>query len=250
MKLLNVSEKGLEKPKVFQKKHIIAGILLMVLLVGCQQQEGNTINVEGNAEITVEPDQAEVWAGISIVKDTAEEAQTEANKVINAIIDGLRYKGISEDDIETERLNLYEEREWSRDEGSKLVGWRASQTVKVKTTDMDKVGIIVDIVVKNGANQINNINFGLSEELEQQYKKQALAEATKNAKSKAETIAESLDVKLGKIKSVSESSFQYRPYIYTMEAKAAGAPAVEEATVVMPKDVTVTARISLIYNIG
>jgi len=76
----------------------------------------------------------------------------------------------------------------------------------------------------------------------------ALADATKNAKSKAETIAESLGVKLGKIKSVSEASFQYRPYVYAMEAKAAGAPQVEEA-VVMPKDVSVTARISLVYNI-
>lgn len=232
-------------------KHILATILLMVLLplVGCQPQEGNTINVEGNSELTVEPDEAEVWAGISIVKDTAEEAQTEANKVINAIIDGLRYKGFTEDDIETERLSLYEERTWTKDEGSKVIGWRASQTLKVKTTDLTKVGTIVDVAVNNGANQINNINFGLSEEKEQEYKKKALTEATKNAKSKAETIAESLNVKLGKIKSVSEASFQYRPYVYAME-KAVGAPAVEEAAVVMPKDVTVTARISLVYNIG
>jgi uncharacterized protein YggE len=232
-------------------KYILTGMLvLLIALAGCQQTEGNTINVEGSSEITVEPDEAEVWAGISIVKDSAEEAQTEANKVINAIIDGLRYKGIKEEDIETERLNLYEEREWTRDEGSKVVGWRASQTLKVKTTDMDKVGTIVDVAVTNGANQINNINFGLSEEKEQEYKKEALAEATRNAKSKAETIAESLGVSLGKIKTVSESSFQYRPYVYAMEAKAAGAAAVEEAAVVMPQDVSVTARISLVYNIG
>ncbi|MBW2988696.1 SIMPL domain-containing protein [Candidatus Woesearchaeota archaeon] len=224
-------------------------VLMVISLAGCAQQEGNTINVDGDAEITVEPDQAEVWAGISIVKDTAEEAQLEANKVMNALIDGLRYKGFSEKDIATERLNLYEERDWSRDEGSKVIGWRASQTVKVKTTDMAKVGTIVDIAVANGANQINNINFGLTEEKEQEYKKQALAEATKNARSKAETIAESLGVKLGKIRSVSEASFQSRPYVYAM-AKAEGALAVEEAAVVMPKDVSVTAGITLVYDIG
>ena len=116
---------------------------------------------------------------------------------------------------------------------------------------MKKVGKIVDIAVTNGANQINNINFGLSEEKEQEYKKQALAEATKNAKSKAETIAQSLDVKLGKIKSVSESSFRYMPYPVAMEAKAGGDFAIDEAeaAVVMAKDVTVTATISLVYNI-
>ena len=234
-------------------KYILTGMLiLLIALTGCiQQGEGNTINVDGNAEITVEPDQAEVWAGISIVKDNAEEAQSEANKVMNAVIDGLRYKGIDEKDIETERLSIYEERTYTRDEGSKVVGWRASQTIKVKTEDMSKVGTIVDIAVKNGANQINNINFGLTEETEQKYKKQALAEASKNAKEKAETIAESLNVRLGKIKTVSESSFNYRPYPMMMEAKAAGDMVAEvESAVVMAKDVTVTANINLVYNLG
>lgn len=224
-------------------------LIILVSLVGCQQKQENTINVDGNAELIVEPDEAEVWAGISIVKDTAEEAQNEANKVINKIIDGLRYKGFSEKDIETENLNLYEERTWTEKEGSKVIGWRATQNLKIKTKDMTKVGTIVDVAVKNGANQINNINFGLSEEKEQEYKQKALAEATKNAKSKAETIAASLDVKLGKIKSVSESSFDYIPYRYAME-EAVGVKAVEEAATVMPRDVTVTARISLVYNIG
>jgi len=229
---------------------IVLGILFVIALIaltGCIQKEGNTINVQGDAELTFDPDEAEVWAGVSIVKDTAEEAQTEANKVINDIADGLRYKGIGEDDIETTRLSLYEEREW--DEGkSTIIGWRATQTLKVKTTDMNKVGTIVDIAVDNGANQINNINFGLTKEKEQEYKKEALTVAARNAKEKAETIADSLGVTLGSIKTVSESSYHYRPYAYAME-KTVGAPAIEEATAVMPSDVTVTANIAIVYNV-
>jgi len=221
-------------------------VIALVALTGCQQGEGNTINVQGNSELTVEPDEAEVWAGISIVKDTAEEAQNEANKVINAIIDGLKQKGFT--DIETERLNLYEERTWTKDEGNKIVGWRASQTLKIKTSDLTKVGEIVDVAVNNGANQVNNINFQLSEEKEQEFKKQALAEATTNAKEKAVTIAESLGVSLGKIKTVSESGYYARPYAVMMEAKA-GADAVEEAATVLPEDVTVTANIQLVYHV-
>jgi uncharacterized protein YggE len=229
-------------------KYIIIGFLIvgLIALTGCQQTQENTINVAGNSEISVEPDEAEVWAGISIVKDTATEAQNEANKVINAIVNGLKEKGY--EDIETERLNLYEERTWTEDEGSKVIGWRASQTLKIKTEELDDVGEIVDICVDNGANQINNIQFQLSNEEEQKYKKQALAEATQSAKEKAETIADSLGVSLGKIKTVSESSFRYTPYVYAME-KVAGADAVEEAAIVMPKDVTVTADIQLVYYV-
>ncbi|MBD3355114.1 DUF541 domain-containing protein, partial [Candidatus Woesearchaeota archaeon] len=207
----------------------------------------NTINVSGESELTVDPDEAEVWAGISIVELTAEEAQSEANEVINNIIDGLRYKGISEEDIETERLNLYEEKRYEDGE-YKVVGWRASQTLKISTEDLDKVGEIVDVCVENGANQINRINFGLSEEKEQEYKKEALAKAASNAKAKAVTIAESLGVKLGEVKTVSEAQHYYRPYGYMMETTV-GAKAVEEAAQVMPQKVDITGQINLVYNV-
>jgi len=219
----------------------------LLLLVGCQPAQQNTITVTGDSEITVDPNQAEVWAGASFVKDTAEQAQSEVNKVINAIVAGLKTEGIAESDIATEQLSLSEERDWTQD-GSKFLGWRASQNLKIKTTDMTKVGKIVDVAVANGANQINNINFGLTNEKEQLYKQQALADATANAKSKAETIAASLGATLGKIMSVSEANYYYTPYRYAM-TDSAGAKAAPEAAAVMPGKVSVTGQISLVYAV-
>ncbi len=220
----------------------------LIIFAGCAQTEKETINVAGSSELTFDPDEAEVWAGISVLKTNAADAQSEANRVINAVIDGLRYKGISDSDISTEQLNLYEEKEWSGGE-YKSVGWRATQTLKIKTKDMSKVGTIVDVAVNNGANQINSIQFGLSPEKEQEYKQKALADAAKNAKEKAETIATSLGVKLGKVKTVSESNYYYRPYVYAME-KTAAVDMVQEAAAVMPGDVAVNGQISIVYYIG
>jgi hypothetical protein len=231
-----------------QKKILtVLFIVSLIILSGCKKEE-NTINVEGTSELSVDPDEAEVWAGYSIVKLNAEDAQNDANKVINSIIKGLKEAGIPEEDMKTESLSLYEERRWEEGKSS-VIGWRASQTLKIKTKELSKVGSIVDIAVNNGANQINNINFRLSEAKEQEYKKKALADAAKNAKEKAETIAESLGVKLGDIRSVSESEFYSRPYAYAME-KVAGADAVQEAATIMPGDVAVTGRISIVYIIG
>jgi len=226
-------------------------VIALVALTGCiqtQPNEDNTINVQGSSELTFKPDKAEVSAGFTVVKNTAAEAQNEANTVINAIIDGLRYKGIQESDIQTDQLNLYEEMSW---ENNNYVskGWRATQTLTIKTTDLTKVGTIVDICTKNGANQINGISFGLSDAKEQGYKQQALAEATKNAKSKAEIIASSLGAQLGDIKSVSESNYYYRPYMYAMSSKAVGADMVQEAANVLPSDVSITADIIIVYKI-
>lgn len=232
-------------------KKILIALFVISLLTGCiqtQQKSENTINVQGTSELMFKPDQAEVYAGISILKPNAADAQNEANKAITSIIDGLRYKGIAESDIQTEQLNLYEDKQW---ENNAYVskGWRATQTLKIKTTDLTKVGTIVDVATANGANQINSINFGLTPAKEAEYKKQALADASKNAKEKAQTIADSLGAKLGTIQSVSESNYYYRPYMYDMMVKTAGAEAVSEAATVMPSDVSVSAQISIVYVI-
>jgi uncharacterized protein YggE len=234
------------------KKLLISIMLIAVIaLSGCvispMPGNENTINVDGSSELTFDPDEAEVWAGYTVVKQTAQEAQSEATSVINKIIDGLRYKGISESDMSTEQLSLYEEQRWEDGE-SKVVGWRATQVLKIKTKELSKVGTIVDVAASNGANQIQNINFGLSNEKETEYKKQALAQATTAAREKAETIAESLGVKLGKIKTVSESNYYYSPRAYMME-KSVGMDAVAEASQVLPGKVTVSAQISLVYEV-
>lgn len=230
-------------------KNYLYLLLIVVLLttVACSDnEERNTINVQGFSELTYEPDQAEVWIGISVLKESAEESQNEVNLVTKNIVDELKLKSFNK--IQTETLTLYEEKEWTQDEGSISKGWRATQTLKVKTSDMDKVGEIIDISVSNGANQINNINFGLTEAKEREYKQQAIAEASKDARAKAQTMAESLDVKLGDIISVSEGSFNYIPYRYDMKSSLAG-DMVQEAAVIMPQEINVNANVNLVYEI-
>jgi uncharacterized protein YggE len=234
---------------VIKMRKIIFAVLLIALigLAGCQQ--GNVLTAAGNYEITVDPDEAEVWAGVSIVDVSADLAQNEVNTVMNDMIDALKRAGISESDMSTERLSLHEETSW--DNGKReVIGWRATQILKIKTTDLTKVGTIVDVAVENGANQIQNINFGLSSAKEAEYKNQALAEATKSAKEKAETMADSLGVRLKGVKSISESGYYARPYAYTMEAKVDMAEVVAEAAQVMPGDVTVSANVNVVYYVG
>ena len=235
-----------------QNKTTLIIILLIILIIliaypYIPKSQTSTINIQGESKISVEPDLAKVWAGVTILDNSADLAQTEVNKRINKIIEELKQTGISESGIETERLNLYEEKSW-REEGPQSEGWRATQILKIKTTDMKNIGNIIDIAVSNGANQINHIEFSLSEKKQNEYKSQAISQATVNAKEKAKTIAESLNAKLGRIISVSESNFNYFPYRYGLEGIAVSDVA-EKSAQVTPKDVTVNANIQLIYEI-
>lgn len=232
---------------------VLIGIIIFAIIISFfgykyfNQKETSTITVDGKYESSYKPDQAKVWAGISILKPNAQDAQNEANKVTNAIIDSLRAKGIKEEDIGTENFNLYEDKTWTQT-GEKSNGWRATQTLIIKTRDFSKIGTIVDSAVNNGANQINNIEFSLTSEKEAEYKKKAISEATKSAKEKAEAMALGSGAKLGKVKSITESNFNYYPYMYNM-AKTAGAGAVAESAQVLPKDVNVNANVMIVYEI-
>jgi len=68
-------------------RKIIVSLLIIALiaLAGCTAGE-NTINVEGTSEITVDPDQAEIWVGASIVDISADLAQNQVNGIINDIM--------------------------------------------------------------------------------------------------------------------------------------------------------------------
>jgi len=50
---------------------------LLIVIAGCQPSQQNTISVTGDSEIKVDPNQAQVWAGYTIVNDTAAAAQAD-----------------------------------------------------------------------------------------------------------------------------------------------------------------------------
>ncbi len=65
---------------------------------------------------------------------------------------------------------------------------------------------------------------------------------------KAETIADSLGVRLGKLKTVSESNYFYEARMYMM-AESVGDGAIAEAAAILPGDVEVSGRITLVYYV-
>jgi hypothetical protein len=203
----------------------------------------NTIAVNANIEMQVDPDLAIVSLGVSHLRPTAAEAQQAVNVAMNAIVGALESEGISQDNIESTNISLSEERKWIRDE-LETVGWRASQTIIIKTTDLSLAGTVIDVSVDNGANQINGVTFSLSEESEREYRNEALEQAGELAKEKAEAISQGLDVRLGSVKSVSESGFYYTPYPAQYDIKD---DRENSTTVVIPGSVTVTATISVVY---
>ena len=222
---------------------------------GQGQGAANTISVSGNAELTVTPDEAEVYVRIVTEEPTAKRAQEENARLTNTVRDALKktYK-LDDDQIESNSFNLWPQQKYNPDTREYTeTGFRVQHVLKITTDELKEIGNMLDTAVGNGANGVDRISFKLSKELEADVRDQALGRAAGVAKEKAEALATTLGVRIGDLSSVSESNFNYNRYDYAMPAMAemdAGGMERSFKTDISPQDVAVTANVNVAYVIA
>lgn len=173
-----------------------------------QGKQLRTIVVTGLGRASAKPDKAELRLGVSTQAATATEALTKNAESMNRVIETLKIMGILEKDIETSRFTLRPKYEPRRE---KLVGLEAVHILRVTTTNLDRVGEIIDKTVEAGANRIDVAIFTFKKEKLNELKKLARQRAVMDAKDKAETIANALGVKIVGIASAVEDVYPRAP---------------------------------------
>jgi uncharacterized protein YggE len=240
---------------------IIPIIAVAVILTACSTEiimpqggeQPNTLTVQGESQYEVAPDLAKIQFAIETRSTTAQDAQLRNRQVQDEIKQALNRVGVSSSDVETTNYNVQRWYEWDYKENKQIdKGYIVSNNFVVKTTNLQKVGDILDAGVQAGANRVDSISFELSEDKSRQVKQEALRKAATNARDKAVALAEGSGVRLGAVKSISENSYVVMPYArggYDMVAmKAEGAPV--PATDISPQNVQVNAQVSVGYIIG
>jgi len=218
------------------------------VFVNSDKSQQQVIASQGSAEITSDADFVLVYANIETSNISAQDAK-DANAVISdEVITELVKMGFERKDIETENFNIYQEYSW---EGGvqKSKGWKATNSLKVKITNLDRTGKVVDSVVNNGG-LVQYISFELTKEHENELKAQALEQASEDARIKAEALAKGSGKKLGSLVSINSNDYQYYPYRY-YEASGATtdvASVKSAATNIQPKSLTVTANVQATYR--
>lgn len=213
--------------------------------------QGKTIEVNGNAEAEKQATIATIYLGYQNVNANAKIAEQENAIVIAAIKSALTKKGLSADKIETDSYYLNPEYSWANNE-QKLIGYRAYHRLKIKLENYDNVGTFISASVAAGSNFVDNIEYSLTDEDMNTLKAQALQEASTNAREKAESIALGLNLKIKGIKSVQDTTYDYRPWLYDVAYKAesiggSGGTITTPASVEIGK-VTVTASVHVIFE--
>jgi len=188
---------------------IVAGGIILILT---NFSSKNTVSVEGTATVDAMPNLVGIYFNIETSGDTSKEASEANSEIVDELKDSLIALGIDKEKIITQNYNIYQDYDWIN--GNRVErGYKASHSIKIKlsTEETEKIGKVIDAGTSAGAG-VNYINFELTQDLQNQYKAQAMQFAAEDAKMKAEAIAIGLDKKVGKLVSVSTSNFGYSPW--------------------------------------
>ena len=220
----------------------------MVFVCACPAFAAS-ITVTGSGEALVPADTAIVSLGASARDADVLKAQEKVNTAIADIRQALLDAGIAEEDINTGYINIYAWYDYSSGM-EELTGYNANSTLAIRTTDMEKIGEIIDIAFHAGANTLDGISFSASDTKEAEAL--ALKAAVADAKTKAQILAEASELKLAGIESINESgTYSFDRGLMSNFAGDGAVMAYEEAgagTYVRAAKVTVSASITIVWS--
>ncbi len=229
------------------RKLMIALVLLMATPIYAEDVVRRITGV-GQGSVETAPDMATVSMGVTTEAKTANSAMSRNTDSLEGVLLQLAEAGIEMRDVQTNSLSLsprWDNRPTSSSGKPKIVGFVASNMLSVRVRDLDKLGMVLDAVVQNGANTFHGLHFGLQEP--QPAQDAARQDAVADARRKAQLYATAAGVKLGDVLTISEAASRgASPVMMTMEADMMQSRAVPIAQ----GEVTVGATITIVFAIA
>lgn len=205
-----------------------AGLIISTFIVtdGIVEIKGNrSITVTGSAKQQIKSDLIEWTGSFSCQSQLMPEAYTKLKADSEKIKKYLKEKGISEEDMVFSSIdtNPVHEVNYNGQYTNNIIAYRLYQRVQISSTDVDKLSRIA-----REATELINEGIEFQSFSPQYYytkiadlKVSMLAEATKDAKNRAEQISQNTGSNIGALKSAKMGVFQITP-LYSTEVSDYG----------------------------
>ena len=224
----------------------VAGVIALAIPAnGAGTSTDRYITLTGVGTISVVPDAVRFNATVSVLSSTNAAALSSASKSSSAVRAALKDKGIAVKDIRSANISVYPEYTWTQEAGTKITGYRASQSFDVLIRKASDAGSIIEAVVTAGGDNVQlggviptTLNPSAATE-------EARAAAVANAKSKATSYAKLLGTSIGKVLSLEEQSSPVYSSPFPMAKAGVAADAVEIDLGEQDVTVTITVRWAL-----
>lgn len=241
------------------KAHAISlstAILGLLFLTGCQPQsidnskvyrindtanESRTITVQGAASVRATPDQAQVHMLIRRMGQDLNLLKAQVDQQTRQIQEVAVAFGLPPEQVITPQFSIYPEYRWV-DEERVFKGYNVTRQVTLQLAQIEQVDQLVEQLVQAGVEQINSIQFQVTEQ-EALYN-EALRRATSVAQHRAKLLAVHNQAQLGELIRLDEVSAG-QPYpIEAMRMRAADASPTQPGEQEINAQVTATYRLT------
>lgn len=205
-----------------------------------------TITVQGEGQVAAIPDMAHVSIGVVHEARTAGEAIAAMSDATARVLDLLAAAGLSRQDVQTGQLSLeprYADYE-NQTAGPRITGFVATTMLDLRVRHLPQLGAVLDAAVRDGANRLGGIRFGLQNP--EPAKEEARRRAVADARARAALFAQAAEVPLGEVLTISEQIVYDgpRPMMEAAFARDAGSIPLAEG------EVSLTAQVTMVYRIG
>lgn len=199
-----------------------------------------TISVVGTAEMQVAPTSARISFGARAEHKEAGDAMAEVTRRMAAILDELAEAGVASGDLRTRRIDVSPV--WSQiRQGSgqrQITGFVASNMVELTVRDLDRLGEMLDLVLRLGANDMGGLQFQHGDAAAQEDTLRVMA--VEDAIRKARQLAEASGMGLGPARHINDGGGQGPQPMMRMEmARAASDVPVAPGELTLSHSVTV-----------
>jgi len=196
-----------------------------------QATAGATVSVSATGTAAADPDRAVVYLSTSARAPTAGGATERLAANVSALRGALEESNLSVESVRTTGFQVFSQRE------NDSTVYVARQSFEVTTTDPEAAGDVVDAAVAAGPTEVDGVAFALSDERRQSLRTEAIDAAVSDARIQAEALADSADLTLGDVRSISTGGGGFD-----------GPVRLAEATDIDVSPVSVSASVQVTYN--
>lgn len=186
---------------------LLAATALLTFNAACSEKKESLrtrLMVTGESDSKASPDTAVVVLSVVTQNVRALEAQQQNARKSDAVMQAVKQAAGANPEVKTSDYSLQPQRDWSNGM-ERIKGYEARNSVMVTTSALDNVGAILDAATQAGANSVDSVRFILREGKEA--RGLALGEASKQAMSKAEAMAQAMGGRIVRVIEEREGGF-------------------------------------------
>ncbi|MCF6094580.1 SIMPL domain-containing protein [Microaerobacter geothermalis] len=211
-----------------------------------EEIQTNVIQVQGKGKLTVVPDIAMVNLGVMTEDRDASVAIQQNSKIFEDVRRAILSLGIKDKDIKTVSFTTYPQYNWKENQ-QELRGYQVNHMIQVTLRNTKDIGKVLDAASKAGANRVENIRY--TTDKTDEYEKEVLKLALKNAREKADVIAAAIGKQITDVAKVTQLGVPYYPDYYSnysMEVAAKAGYAAD--TVITPGEITIETTVDVTFR--